>query len=487
MTTMEAGAPFGPYVIEGFVAGGGMGRVYAASHSVYGHPVALKILHERFAQDPRWHKRFSEEGLVGLQLKHPHVLSARELVEHDGQIALAMDLVRGGQTLLSVIERERPSGLPLSEALPVFLRILSGVEYLHDRGVVHGDLKPENVLIDGQLRDPSTWKPQVTDFGTVALIADPIQIDGKAAVVASPRYASPEHLKGSDHLEFRSDIHGLGLLLYWLISGEHPSGARTVEQAAQTLQTPLSLLHVVDQPEPLLQILREATAIKPEDRHTDCRALAMAIRGILDELGLGLQLEDLQSELATEILEEQARAQKALQDGGPAPSPDDTEIELEDFDDNDASGEPPPIAGSASSAASQTVPSDVPDLAPAEPTSDESADAMTDAPEDVRDHAPEDAPEEDVDVADTAPTEIPAPLPREPVDDTPTVDDAPTMEAPAFVKEMLATPEPATPKDSPTESENDPAPTSLIAPLLIAGAVLGVLTVVGAWALGWLG
>lgn len=452
MTTLEPGTQFGPYLIEGYVAGGGMGRVYAASHEVYGNAVALKVLHDRFAQDPRWHRRFSEEGLVGLQLKHPHVLSARELVEADGQLALAMDLVRGGQTLLSVIERERPSGLPITEALPIFLRILSGVEYLHDRGVVHGDLKPENVLIDGQLRDPSTWKPLVTDFGTVALIADPVTIDGQAAVVASPRYASPEHLKGSDHLEVRSDVHGLGLLLYWLISGEHSSNARTVEQAAESLAEALPLVHVVDQPEPLLNVLRTATATDPAERYADCRALALAIRGILDELGLGLQLEDLQSELATEILEEQAKAQKALQEGGPAPTADDTELSLEPAEDSDVVGPeatvetaPPPI-GRAEDAA-MVEPNPAPPPEGDEPFAEDAEDAPT------------------------APTEVPPPQPPEFIDDAPTVDDSPTVEASAFQRALAAdTPEPATSAD-----QDQPAREGgrSVVPIIVGVVVLG--------------
>jgi serine/threonine-protein kinase len=312
MTILKPGAAFGPFTIEGYVAGGGMGQVYAATHAVYGHPVALKVLHEPFSADPRWHRRFSEEGLLGLQLKHPHVLSARELVEHDGRLALVMDLVSGGQNLLKVMERDWPTGLPLGLALGVFLRVVSGVEYLHDRKLVHGDLKPENVLIAGGLRDPATWAPKVTDFGTLALIADPVTIDGRVAVVASPRYASPEHLRGVDQLTEASDVYALGLVLHFLLCGAHASGARTIAEAARQVGGPISLVYVVDQPDPLLAILERATHPEPARRYASCRDLALAVRDVLDELGLGLQLDDLQAELATEIVEDRAQAQRAL-------------------------------------------------------------------------------------------------------------------------------------------------------------------------------
>ncbi|MFT7520323.1 MAG: serine/threonine protein kinase, partial [Kiritimatiellia bacterium] len=291
MSTLAAGTSFGPYAIEGFIAGGGMGRVYAAAHEIYGNPVALKVLHARFAQDPRWQQRFSQEGLVGTRLKHPHVLSARELVNHENQVALVMDLVSGGQTLLKVIDREFPSGLELSEALSVFLQILSGVEYLHDRDIIHGDLKPENVLVSGNLRNPSSWIPQVTDFGTVALIADPVQLDGKSAIVASPRYASPEHMLGIDKVNASSDIYSMGLILHYLLTGQHISTARTVPEAKAQLALEVPLVHLVDQPEGVIQVVQRATSTAPDDRYEDCRALALAIRDRLDDMGLGIELE----------------------------------------------------------------------------------------------------------------------------------------------------------------------------------------------------
>lgn len=133
MKHYETGSKFGPYTIEGLVAGGGMGRVYAARHEVYKTPVALKVLHPRLHKDPSWMKRFSVEGLVGTRLKHPNVLSARELVSHNGRIALVMDLVSGGQTLEKVISREHKTGLPLVQGLTVFLAIVQGVEYLTER------------------------------------------------------------------------------------------------------------------------------------------------------------------------------------------------------------------------------------------------------------------------------------------------------------------------------------------------------------------
>ena len=314
MQLLEPGATFGSYTIEGFIAGGGMGEVYAARHAVYGSPVAIKVLHAELHADPSWRLRFNEEGVVGQRLKHPHVLAARELIEVDARVALVMDLVRGGQTLQKVVSREFGSGIPLVQSLQVFLGILQGVEYLHGKEVVHGDIKPENVMISGDFRDPATWVPMVTDFGTLGLIAHPVIIDGQPAVVASPRYASPEHMWGVDRLEVRSDIYSLGLLLHFLLTGRHASEARTVNEAAEIVSRPIALLHVVDQPDTLINLLRKATAVRPDDRFATCREMALAIRAALDELGVKLALEDLQADLATEVIEERRRSQTGAAD-----------------------------------------------------------------------------------------------------------------------------------------------------------------------------
>jgi serine/threonine protein kinase len=352
MEHLKAGEAFGPYVVEGLIAGGGMGQVYAARHGVYGSVCAMKVLHASLHDQEDWRRRFTEEGLVGAQLKHPHVLSAREIIEHDGRIAIIMDLVKGGQTLEKVMSREFPRGLPLADALQLFLAITQGLEYLHAKGIVHGDLKPENVMIEGEYRRPESWTAKVTDFGTIGLIAHPVVIDGRTAVVATPRYASPEHLRGVDRIEVRSDVYCLGLLLHYLLSGEHVSDARTVREAALFVMDTLSTVHLVDQPDAVRAVFSRATAVDPADRYADCRALALAVRDTLDGLGVKLELEDVAADLATEVDEERAAAQKemneavkAAEEAPPLPPPREPEVDPDelptDVQDDEVSAGPP--------------------------------------------------------------------------------------------------------------------------------------------------
>ncbi len=343
MGRLPAGATFGEWTVQGLIASGGMGDVYAATHARYPQGVALKVLHEALHADAGWRLRFNEEGLVGEVLKHPHVLSASALVEHEGRIALVLDLVPGGQTVEKIISRDYGTGLPAVAAMRLFMAIVQGVEYLHARGIIHGDLKPDNVLIDGDVRDPSSWVPKVTDFGTVALIAHPVVLNGRPAVVATPRYASPEHLDGVDALRVQSDIYCLGLILHFLLTGRHASDARTVLDAIPRVSEPLPELHLVDLPESLLAMFRRAVSVAPADRYQDCASLTYAIRDVLVDLGAPILLPDMTPDLATELT------------GEPRTPPAETVADREEMSEDD----PTDQSGSGSLA----VADDLPELA----------------------------------------------------------------------------------------------------------------------------
>jgi len=323
--TLPSGFEFGPYTIEGFISGGGMGEVYAARSQIYGTAVALKVLHAHLHADESWRQRFNVEGVVGQQLKHPNLLSARELVEQEGRVGLVMDLVKGAQTLEHVMRREFSGGLTLTQALHVVLGILQGLEHAHEKKVVHGDIKPANVLIEGPVREPMKWNPLLTDFGTIGIVAHPVLVDGRPAVVATPRYASPEHFMGVEALRPESDIYCLGLLLHYLLTGEHASTARSVEDAATWVQAAVSVSRLIDYPESLLNLFRKATRPRAEDRFSSCRDFALAIRMVLDTQGVDLQTRDVKPELATEVIDDRQSEVQALRSGVSAPEDEGTD------------------------------------------------------------------------------------------------------------------------------------------------------------------
>ena len=298
---LDPGSVFGQYVVKTFIAGGGIGQVYAATHAVYGSNVALKVLHPDLYRDAAWRERLSDEGVIGKGLKHPNVLTTREIVEHDGRMALVLDLARGASTLYRVIQREFSTGMPTELALRLMLGVLQGVEYAHQQAVIHGDIKPENIMLQDLNRTQSEWSALVTDFGTASLIVNPVLIDGAAAVVASPRYASPEHLEGVDALVEASDIFSLGLLLHYLLTGTHASPAKNVEEALAYVQEPLEIARLVDQPRLVMSVFSRAVALKPEERYASCREMALGIRAVIDALGAEFE-DDIEADIPTVIM-----------------------------------------------------------------------------------------------------------------------------------------------------------------------------------------
>jgi serine/threonine protein kinase len=251
--------------------------------------------------------------------------------------------VPGGQTLEKIIAREFREGLSVVQALQVFLTIVQGIDYLHGKGIVHGDLKPENVMIEGDFRSPPTWTPKVTDFGTVALIAHPVMLDGRPAVVATPRYASPEHLLGVDQLEFRSDIYSLGLILHFLLTGRHASSAQTVREAYERTLRPVPMVNLVDLPEDVVSVFKRSVAVDPDERFQSCRELALSVRSVLDAHGVQLDLDDIQADLATEVDEDRAAKQAETHRRKAQPTEEEAPTEL----DPSRSADPAPQRGVA--------------------------------------------------------------------------------------------------------------------------------------------
>lgn len=298
---LESGSMFGQYVVKTFIAGGGIGQVYAATHAVYGSNVALKVLHPDLYRDVAWRARLTDEGMIGKGLKHPNVLTTREIVEHEGRMALVLDLARGASTLHRVIRQEFSTGMPTELALRLMLGVLQGVEYAHQQGVVHGDIKPENIMLQDLDRAQSEWSALVTDFGTASLIANPVLIDGAAAVVASPRYASPEHLRGVDALIEASDIFALGLLLHYLLTGTHASKAKNVDEALAFVQKPIEIAKLIDQPRLVMSVFSRAVTLDPAQRYASCRDMALGIRSVIDALGAEFE-DDIEADIPTVIM-----------------------------------------------------------------------------------------------------------------------------------------------------------------------------------------
>jgi beta-lactam-binding protein with PASTA domain/predicted Ser/Thr protein kinase len=196
------------YKLLGRLGSGGMADVWCAQDTMLGRRVALKFLHERFAQDAQFVERFRREASSAAGLQHPNVVGVFDRGTFDGTHYIAMEYVEGA-SLKDLIER----GLSVGEAVEIVRQVLAGARYAHAHGIVHRDLKPQNVLVDAEGR------ARVTDFGIARAGASEITQTG--SVLGTAQYLSPEQAQGLP-VTVVSDIYSIGVLLYEALTGRPP-------------------------------------------------------------------------------------------------------------------------------------------------------------------------------------------------------------------------------------------------------------------------
>ena len=250
----------GRYELEELTGSGGMSRVYRARDNQLGRLVAVKILHERFADDAEHVERFRREALAVARLNHPNIVTIIDRGEADGVQFIVFEHVEG-EDLKRLITRTGP--MPVRRALELGVQIGRALSFAHANGVVHRDVKPQNVLV----RDGSA---KVTDFGIAR--ADHLELDVEhtesGTVLGTGDYISPEQARGERASE-RSDVYSLGALLYELLTGDVPYPAESAVAAAlrhTTDPVPDVLAARPDVPVRVAGAVERALAKDPGDR-----------------------------------------------------------------------------------------------------------------------------------------------------------------------------------------------------------------------------
>lgn len=240
---------FGDYELLGAPRAGGMGMVYAARQISLDRTVALKLIKAGPGATFQDFQRFQLEARMAASLDHPNIVPIYDIGEHAGQPFFSMRLVEGG----NLAERMRETPIPFRQAVGWMIRIARAVHHAHQRGILHRDLKPTNILIDAQ------GEPQLTDFGLAKLLEGDHRLTHSDAVVGTPHYMSPEQASGRNELvTTATDIYGLGSILYELLTRQPPFPGEAA----------LEVLHRVLHEEPRSpQALNPAT---PRDLATIC-------------------------------------------------------------------------------------------------------------------------------------------------------------------------------------------------------------------------
>jgi hypothetical protein len=246
-----------------------MGEVYRATDLKLGQAVALKFLPEEMARDPKALARFHTEVRIARQVAHPNVCRVYDLGEVEGHPYLSMEYV-DGEDLHSLLRRI--GRLPPDKAVEIARKLCAGLAAAHDRGVLHRDLKPSNIMIDGR------GQVLITDFGLAGLMG---QIDGAEARNGTPGYMAPEQLTGKE-VTAKSDIYGLGVVLYEMFTGKRPFNASTRAELIRLTEegmppAPRSIVKDID---PAVEsVILRCLAPDPDHRPSSAMAVLAALPG----------------------------------------------------------------------------------------------------------------------------------------------------------------------------------------------------------------
>jgi len=216
----------GRYEIVRRIASGGMATLYKANCTYLLRPVAVKVLKEELARDSEFLARFRREARAAARLSHPNVVGIYDVGQHQGIHYIVMEYVEG-RTLKEVIAQDAP--LPVSEAVAVGRAMLDALSAAHAQGIVHRDIKPQNILLDKFSR------VKVADFG-IARAPDAATLVSSDKIMGSAHYMSPEQAKGR-FTDARSDLYSAGVVLYEMLTGHVPfDGDSTVEVALRHMR-----------------------------------------------------------------------------------------------------------------------------------------------------------------------------------------------------------------------------------------------------------
>jgi eukaryotic-like serine/threonine-protein kinase len=225
------------YTIDRELGGGGMSRVFLATEAALGRSVVIKLLPPELAAGVST-DRFKREILMAARLQHPHIVPVHSAGESNGLPYFTMPFVEGESLRARLAKRGE---LPVSEGVRVLREIASALAYAHERGIVHRDIKPDNVLMSG-------GAAMVTDFGVAKALSqssngDHAGVTSLGLALGTPSYMSPEQASADPTVDHRADLYAFGVLAYELLTGQTPFGGRTPQG--------LLAAHVTELPEPI--------------------------------------------------------------------------------------------------------------------------------------------------------------------------------------------------------------------------------------------
>jgi eukaryotic-like serine/threonine-protein kinase len=265
------------YTVERTLGGGGMAVVYLARDEELDRPVAIKLLAEQLAADEAFRARFLREARLAAGLSHPNIVSVFDAGEEDGRPYIVMECIEGTTLAEELAQRANPYGP--EEAVELALQVCAGLEHAHQAGLVHRDVKPQNLL-----RRADDGIVKIADFG-IARSAESTQLTEAGTVLGSAAYLSPEQAAG-DEVTAASDIYSFGAVLYQLLTGRTPYRVDSLAdlslmQGREPVKPVRELAPEV--PEALEDVVMRCLARDPSYRPASAMALAHELAGASPE------------------------------------------------------------------------------------------------------------------------------------------------------------------------------------------------------------
>ena len=249
------------YSLEGEIGRGGMSVVYRARDLRLNRPVAIKVLPPDLAHDSGIRARFTREAQTSAQLSHAHIVPIYDVGEREGVAYFVMSLITGGNLATLLAHEPR---LPVEEARRFLREVADALDYAHQRGVIHRDIKPDNIMIDRE-----SGRALVTDFGIAWAMEAASRLTATGIAVGTPTYMSPEQAVGERALDGRSDIYSLGVVAYQMLTGRVPFTASNSMALLlkHVTERPRSVAELrPDTPPAMTEAIERALLKSPEDR-----------------------------------------------------------------------------------------------------------------------------------------------------------------------------------------------------------------------------
>jgi len=276
----------GKYQVERLIGRGGMGAVFAATNTAIGKRVALKFLNREAAKDPAATVRFQREAQAAGMIESEHIVHVFDAgTSADGLPFLVMELL-AGEDLRARLKREGTLALP--EAIRIAREVLYALVRAHRAGIVHRDLKPDNVFLCG--RDDGSFQVKIVDFGISKLThaGASERLTYRGTVLGSAHYLSPEQAHGSEHVDHRADLWGVGVLLFEMLAGRPPHvapGPEAVLVAICTEDAPDLRTFRADAPESVAAAVARALSREPALRFASAEDFLDALAETTDRAG----------------------------------------------------------------------------------------------------------------------------------------------------------------------------------------------------------